>query len=341
MPDRSARARKGVPPKRGISNKAGDEPEVEQEAPVEGEVDGDGGVEGEAEENEEKKIVETTTTTTTTTATDKKKKQAPQAAIDEFWKKFTTTTPGKAVTILPDKFYANRAAASAPKGKVADQKTSTRYEDAVANCKEKVQKIAAECRRVNQKYRDAHFDIEFDLKWGNKDCLSGLLDEESDKWPRSVKRVGDIFDNPKFYVDGATASDVRQGRDGDCWFLAALCTIANMPNLIEKVCVARDEDVGIYGFVFHRDGEWTSTLIDDKLYLTKADYDESGLTRWEWEDNKRIDSEEEYRKAYQSGSGALYFVQCADENETWLPLLEKAYAKAHGDFTAIEGGHTG
>lgn len=37
----------------------------------------------------------------------------------------------------------------------------------------------------------------------------------------------------------------------------------------------------------------------------------------------------------------MYFAQCSDENETWLPLLEKAYAKAHGDFQSIDGGFTG
>lgn len=41
------------------------------------------------------------------------------------------------------------------------------------------------------------------------------------------------------------------------------------------------------------------------------------------------------------GSKSLYFAQCSNENETWLPLLEKAFAKAHGDFSAIEGGFTG
>ena len=62
----------------------------------------------------------------------------------------------------------------------------------------------------------------------------------------------DIFENPQFTVDDATASDVRQGNDGDCWFLSALCAIGNKKGLIDRVCVAKDELVGVYGFVFHR-----------------------------------------------------------------------------------------
>lgn len=81
--------------------------------------------------------------------------------------------------------------------------------------------------------------------------------------------------------------------------------------------------------------------MDDKLYLRAADYDESVDERPIWDDINRADTEEEYRKVWQTGSRALYFARCVDENETWLPLLEKAYAKAHGDFSAIEGGFVG
>ncbi|KFY22509.1 hypothetical protein V493_06553 [Pseudogymnoascus sp. VKM F-4281 (FW-2241)] len=280
----------------------------------------------------------------TTTTTKKSKKQAPQEIIDEFWTKFNTKTPGKATTILPADSYAKKVGDSAPKGIITSLSSSASYEEAVRTCKLKVAKIVKECRRANQKYRDPHFDIEFDLKWGRRDCLETLKTPNREKSifrPKSVKRVGDIFENPQFFINGPEAKDIRQGQDGDCWLLAALCTLTNKKGLIERVCVARDEAVGVYGFVFYRDSEWRSEIIDDKLYLTKPDYDESILERLLWEDRERVSSEDEYKKVYQTNSGALYFAQCEDPNETWLPLLEKAYAKAHGDFATIDGGYTG
>ncbi|KAK3328384.1 hypothetical protein B0T19DRAFT_189622 [Cercophora scortea] len=363
----------------------------------------------------------------------------PQQRVDEFWRRFMTNAPGKATTVLPKNELAEKLAKrkAAKESVIGGGETTTpqaSFDEAAALCRARVEGIVRECRRVNQKYRDPHFDLEFDLKTGRRDCLESLCntksiddsDTDSDcsyrprpprpfnarrrrrggrgrgrgaphydlpsrdaggdgggdgggggggqgepstavngegfqmdppssphgrvpgsKFvPRSVKRVTEIFDEPKFYIDGPTANDVRQGRDGDCWLMAALCTLSNKPGLIEKICVAHDKDVGVYGFVFHRDGGWVSEIIDDKLYLTKPDYDEAiadgiNIERILWEDRERPDSEESYRRIYQSNSGALYFAQCEHPNETWLPLLEKAYAKAHGDYAAIEGGFTG
>ncbi|ODQ50686.1 cysteine proteinase, partial [Saitoella complicata NRRL Y-17804] len=75
--------------------------------------------------------------------------------------------------------------------------------------------------------------------------------------------------------------------------------------------------------------------------LTKPDYNDDNRERAvSWSDRSG-DREEGYRQHNLKGSKALYFAQCGEENETWLPLLEKAYAKAHGDYEAIDGGLTG
>ncbi|OXV08572.1 hypothetical protein Egran_03665 [Elaphomyces granulatus] len=269
------------------------------------------------------------------------KRQAPQETVNQFWNRFTTNYPGKVLTVLPSKPFVRNKAAAQPQSVTKGYGTAKSYEQVRKECELVVKRIVRECERVNQKYTDPHFDIEVDLKGGSRDCLDGLLRGASDLRPKGVKRVSDVFEKPKFFLDGPTAGDVRQGRDGDCWFMAALCTMGNKKGLIDRICVAHDEKVGVYGFVFYRDGEWQHCIVDDKLYLRVPDYDESIEERSMWDDIIRADTEEEYRKVWQTGSRALYFAQCSDENETWLPLLEKAYAKAHGDYSAIEGGFVG
>ncbi|KKY27842.1 putative calpain-like protein [Phaeomoniella chlamydospora] len=233
---------------------------------------------------------------------------------------------------VPHGPHAQYAASRTPAGVVQGQQAVKSYNEAYAECKRDVERTIRECRRVNQKYRDPHFDIELDLKLGNKNCLFGLNREDDSINPRGVKRVTDIFENPQFFIGKPTADDVRQGHDGDCWLMSALSALGTKDGLIENVCVKHDQEP---------DGEWQQCIVDDKLYLRAADYDESVEERKVWNKIDRKAEEEEYAKAYQTGSRALYFASCSDENETWLPLLEKAYAKLHGDYISIESGFVG
>lgn len=168
--------------------------------------------------------------------------------------------------------------------------------------------------------------------------LAGQQESSDDgpPMPGSVHRIDWIFDQPAFSIDGYSSSDVRQGANGDCWFISAVATLCTYQELMDKICVARNEECGVYGFVFHRDGEWFPTVVDDNLYLHTDDFDAQG----DYYD-PRGEKEKKWKKNHQTGSDALHFAKCADPNETWLPLLEKAYAKAHGDYEAIAGGFSG
>ncbi|PGH01673.1 hypothetical protein GX51_05119 [Blastomyces parvus] len=254
----------------------------------------------------------------------------PQKLVDTFWKSFNSKFPGRVLKALPQR---PDKAPPQPLSNVAhSQNALDSYDRAKSECENAVNRIAKQCLRINQKYTDPHFDIETDLKFGRRNCLDGLQTVNDRARPKGVKRVTEIFEKPEFYINNATASDVRQGSGGDCWLMAALSTLGNMPGLIDKVCVARNEQV---------DGECRHTIIDDKLYLRAPDYEDAAWEREVWDDIGRADTETNYRKTWQTGSRALYFAQCSDENETWLPLLEKAYAKAHGDYSSIEGGFVG
>jgi hypothetical protein len=83
------------------------------------------------------------------------------------------------------------------------------------------------------------------------------------------------------------------------------------------------------------------------LYLSTADWDSQteyggfSLERYVLEKSELEDKEKEHLKLHQTGSKALWGGHCRNENETWLPLLEKAYAKAHGDYFSMNGGWPG
>ncbi|KAL8692680.1 MAG: hypothetical protein Q9218_002353 [Villophora microphyllina] len=281
-------------------------------------------------------------------STKSKKEYSPQQTIDRFWKTFATKKTGKPFKILPTDSLSKRKSSPTSTADATSQNAETSYEEAAAVCRAEVEKHARDCRRLNQRYKDPDFDIEYNLMqwlWAEEDfiedCLVPLGKESSDLRPRSVKRVEDIFENPQFHFNTLEANEVRQGRVGDCWFMAAICALGNREDLLHKICVARDEKVGVYGFVFYRDGEWIHEVIDDKLYLVQEDLRMSTSQKSNWEHIEHPDRDEKYRQAMQTGSDALYFAKCRNPNATWLPLLQKAYAKAHGDYGSIIEGWTG
>jgi hypothetical protein len=137
-----------------------------------------------------------------------------------------------------------------------------------------------------------------------------------------------------------------QGSLGNCWVIAALVSVAAKPGLMQRLCVARDEAVGVYGFVFFRDGTWIPEIVDDRLFIHVSDGDDLFVGKYVDERQTRSTFNNsnditKLRESLQKGGGALYFSRCRESQDTWLPLIEKAFAKAHGDYGSLHGGWVG
>ncbi|KAI0527723.1 hypothetical protein F5B22DRAFT_640704 [Xylaria bambusicola] len=286
-----------------------------------------------------------TTTNNNNQKKKKKRKPPPQQSINKIWRRFATKKSTKALSVLP---FDPVPLPSNPEG--PNELLSAGYERAREECSRRVKKIIQECKRVNTRYRDPGFDLDWDLKMGRGNCLNYLGSSKFDMLntrystttsvPKAVKRVHEIFEKPTFLkdIDGA---DIKQGGLGDCWYIAGLSALANVEDAVKRVCVEYDTRIGIYGFVFYRDGEWIYSIIDDKLYLTSPNWDSPSMQRDLMNQIDRESPEKDYRKTYQTGSKALFFGQCKNQSETWVALFEKAYAKAHGDFGSLAGGWIG
>eukprot|EP00250_Pteridium_aquilinum_P020316 c24782_g3_i2 orf=517-6945(-) len=124
--------------------------------------------------------------------------------------------------------------------------------------------------------------------------------------PKDLLRETGNSQEPCLFVGNANASDVCQGRLGDCWFLSAVAVLTEASRIGEVIITPSYNEEGIYTVRFCIQGEWVPVVVDD------------------W-----IPCEARGKPAFATSR------RC---NELWVSILEKAYAKVHGSYEALEGG---
>jgi calpain-15 len=141
-------------------------------------------------------------------------------------------------------------------------------------------------------------------------------------WKRFHKHDGwSLFGSKGIY--GISPNDVFQGGVGDCWFLSAVAVLAERFDLVQKVI--QDSELSTTGkvtFNLFIDGLWRKIEVDSSLPCVPKD----SLKR---SSKSSADKVTDSLAVDPDGSHLAYAK--ANHKQLWVPLLEKAYAKAHGE----------
>ncbi|CAJ1395150.1 unnamed protein product [Effrenium voratum] len=208
-------------------------------------------------------------------------------------------------------------------------------------CVEAVREIMEGCDKSGKKFFDPtfYFDKQENLfpPGTPDDCTVGL--------PEKCVRLSELFgEDCEVFVeakdgeddDPVDASDIVQGSIGDCFLIGAISGIAahgakvshfwdkqdngeaddneevEHEAPIERLLVAYDVNAGVYGVMFFKMGQWEWVIIDDLIPVSPED------------------------------STTPLFANCkVGDMELWPMVLEKAYAKLHCNWDAIDGGLSG
>ncbi|XP_064485549.1 calpain-B-like [Ornithodoros turicata] len=115
---------------------------------------------------------------------------------------------------------------------------------------------------------------------------------------------------PKLLGKEVSRVDVVQGHIGDCWMASSFASLTLKKELFDLV-VPKDQSfetdyAGIFHFRIWKDNRWLDVVVDDFLPTSEE--------------------------------GALIYMRSAVGNIFWSALLEKAYAKIHGSYKALNDG---
>ena len=138
--------------------------------------------------------------------------------------------------------------------------------------------------------------------WIGDESDIDTLDPNTIKWRSASEIFGDYY---TLFQDKIECDDVKQGYIGDCYFIAAIASLTEFPDLIYNIFRTKEKSkYGYYEVCLFIEGEWQIVIVDD------------------------------YFPVESNNVKKLKFTQ-PNGRELWVLLLEKAWAKVNGGYRNI------
>jgi len=62
---------------------------------------------------------------------------------------------------------------------------------------------------------------------------------------------------PQVFYKKIEPDDIKQGKLGDCWFMCALSSLAERPELVERLFITKNyNEEGLYRIKICKNGDW-------------------------------------------------------------------------------------
>jgi calpain-15 len=127
------------------------------------------------------------------------------------------------------------------------------------------------------------------------------------------------------FKDSTSPNDIKQGKLGNCYLLAALATLSEWPGRVEKIFAAtKTNKKQLFGVHLYTNGVYKTIWMDNQFPVF----------------NRMVNGRRKPNGELAGGEGEPIFAS-AFGNELWVALAEKAWAKAHGGWMITAGGFVG
>mmetsp|Transcript_7350 Transcript_7350/g.13248 ORF Transcript_7350/g.13248 Transcript_7350/m.13248 type:complete len:822 (-) Transcript_7350:36-2501(-) len=168
-----------------------------------------------------------------------------------------------------------------------------------------INEIEKRCKANKVKFLDPDFPPTDSSLYAKDKSNEPVHDGKPVTWRRPTEFMSGSFD---VFQGGIEPNDIRQGSLADCWFLCALSSLAEFPQLVMNLFEEQSKEsseAGVYKLRLCKNGQWQTVTVDDFFPCFPG----AG-------------------PSYSRGHG----------NELWVLLLEKAYSKLHGAYAQIKMG---